>query len=145
MTSNLTSSQPLTKEVILDAPVPRVWNALTDREQLKQWCFDMNAFKPEPGFEFQFYGEKDGTKFLHLCKVLEAEPQKKMKWLWTYQTVPGETYVTFELFPQGNQTRLLLTHDNLESLPQDENYAKQNFAEGWNMILGELLPKFLQQ
>jgi uncharacterized protein YndB with AHSA1/START domain len=145
MTSNLTRSQPLTKEVILDAPVSRVWNALTDKEQLKQWCFDMNAFKPEPGFEFQFYGEKDGTKFLHLCKVLEAEPQKKMKWLWTYKDVPGETYVTFELFPQGDQTGLRLTHDNLESLPQDENYAKSNFVEGWNMILGELLPKFLQQ
>jgi uncharacterized protein YndB with AHSA1/START domain len=145
MTSNLTRSQPLTKEVILDAPVSRVWNALTDKEQLKQWCFDMNAFKPEPGFEFQFYGEKDGTKFLHLCKVLEAEPQKKMKWLWSYQGVAGETYVTFELFPQEDQTTLRLTHDNLESLPQDENYAKQNFVEGWNMILGELLPKFLQQ
>jgi uncharacterized protein YndB with AHSA1/START domain len=145
MTSNLTRSQPLTKEVILDAPVSRVWNALTDKEQLKQWCFDMNAFKPEPGFEFQFYGEKDGTKFLHLCKVLEAEPQKKMKWLWSYQGVAGETYVTFELFPQEDQTTLRLTHDNLESLPQDENYAKQNFVDGWNMILGELLPKFLQQ
>jgi uncharacterized protein YndB with AHSA1/START domain len=145
MTSNLTRSQPLTKEVILHAPVSRVWGTLTDKEQLKQWCFDMNAFKPEPGFEFQFYGEKDGTKFLHLCKVLEAEPQKKMKWLWTYKDVPGETYVTFELFPQGDQTGLRLTHDNLESLPQDENYAKSNFVEGWNMILGELLPKFLQQ
>jgi uncharacterized protein YndB with AHSA1/START domain len=145
MTSNLTRSQPLTKEVILDAPVSRVWNALTDKEQLKQWCFDMNAFKPEPGFEFQFYGEKDGTKFLHLCKVLEAEPQKKMKWLWSYHGVPGDTYVTFELFPQGDQTTLRLTHENLESLPQDENYAKQNFVDGWNMILGELLPKFLQQ
>jgi uncharacterized protein YndB with AHSA1/START domain len=145
MTSNLTRTQPLTKEITLDAPVSRVWNALTDKEQLKQWCFDMNAFKPEPGFEFQFYGEKDGTKFLHLCKVLEAEPQKKMKWLWSYQGVAGETYVTFELFPQEDQTTLRLTHDNLESLPQDENYAKQNFVEGWNMILGELLPKFLQQ
>jgi uncharacterized protein YndB with AHSA1/START domain len=145
MTSNLTRSQPLTKEVVLHAPVSRVWGALTEKEQLKQWCFDMHAFKPEPGFEFQFYGEKDGTKFLHLCKVLEAEPQKKMKGLWTYQDVPGETYVTFELFPQGDQTGLRLTHDNLESLPQDENYAKDNFVEGWNMILGELLPKFLQQ
>jgi len=145
MTSNLTRTQPLTKEITLDAPVSRVWNALTDKEQLKQWCFDMNAFKPEPGFEFQFYGEKDGTKFLHLCKVLEAEPQKKMKWLWSYQGVAGETYVTFELFPQEDQTTLRLTHDNLESLPQDENYAKQNFVDGWNMILGELLPKFLQQ
>ena len=103
----------------------------------------MDAFKPEPGFEFQFYGEKDGHKFLHLCKVLEVEVEKKMKWLWTYQDVPGDTYVSFELLPQGNQTKLRLTHEGLENLPQDENYAKQNFVEGWNMILGELLPKHL--
>jgi len=145
MTPNLTLTEPLVKEVTLDASPSKLWSALTDKEQLKQWCFDMNAFKPEAGFEFQFYGEKDGTRFLHLCKVLEVEPQKKMKWLWTYRDVPGETYVNFELFPQGDQTRLRLTHENLESLPQDVNYSKQNFVEGWNMILGELLPKFLQQ
>ncbi|MGZ3854502.1 MAG: SRPBCC family protein, partial [Flavisolibacter sp.] len=57
--------------------------------------------------------------------------------------VPGDTYVNYELTPLGNQTKLRLTHEGLEHLPQDENYAKQNFVEGWNMIIGELLPKFL--
>ena len=136
-------AEPLVKEVILDAPAFRVWQALTDKDELKQWCFEMEAFKPEEGFEFQFYGEKDGDKFLHLCKVLEVEVEKKMKWLWSYENVPGDTYVTFELFPQGDKTKLRLTHEGLDKLPQDENYAKQNFAEGWNMILGQLLPKHL--
>ena len=143
MIPNQTTAEPVVKEVILDAPVSRVWKALTDKEQLKQWCFDMNAFKAEPGFEFQFYGEKDGVKFLHLCKVLEVETERKMKWLWSYKDVPGDTYVTFELFPQGDQTRLRLTHEGLEKLPQDENYAKGNFVAGWNSILGKLLPNFL--
>jgi uncharacterized protein YndB with AHSA1/START domain len=145
MEQDQTLTEPVVKEVSLDAPVSRVWKALTNKNELKQWCFDMNAFEPKAGFEFQFYGEKDGHKFLHLCKVLEAEPQKKMKWLWSYQGVPGDTYVSFELFPQGNQTKLILTHEGLEKLPQDENYAKENFIGGWNMILGELLPKFLSE
>jgi uncharacterized protein YndB with AHSA1/START domain len=143
MAQNQNLAEPLVKEVVLDASVSRVWKALTDKDELKQWCFEMEAFQPEVGFEFRFYGEKDGYKFLHLCKVLEVEVEKKMKWLWSYKDVPGNTYVTFELFPQGNKTKLRLSHEGLEKLPQDENYAKQNFAEGWNMILGQLLPKHL--
>jgi hypothetical protein len=57
--------------------------------------------------------------------------------------VPGDTYVTFELSPQGDKTKLRLTHEGLEKLPQDENYAKQNFVAGWDAILGKLLPEFL--
>lgn len=140
-----TSAEPLVKEIILDAPVSRVWEALTSKDQLKQWCFEMDAFKPEPGFRFQFYGEKDGKKYLHLCRVIEVEPQKKMKWLWAYEEVPGDTWVTFELFPMGHQTKLRLTHEGLENLPQDEHYAKNNFSEGWNAILDKSLPGYLAQ
>lgn len=145
MPPNQTLSEPVVKEVMLDASTSEVWSALTDKDKLKQWCFDMNEFKPEVGFDFHFYGEKDGQKFLHLCKVIEAEPEKKMKWLWSYEGVPGDTYVSFELSPQTGQTKLRLTHQGLEQLPQDENYAKENFVAGWNMILGELLPKFLSE
>ena len=139
------SAGPVVKEVILNAPVSKVWQALTSRDELKQWCFDVNDFKPEKGFEFQFYGEKDAHKFLHLCKVMDVQTQKKMKWLWSYKDIPGHTYVTFELFPNDSQTKLRLTHEGLEKLPQDENYARGNFDEGWNMILGKLLPDFLSK
>lgn len=145
MSTSQTSFEPIIKEVVLNAPVSKVWQALTNKDELKQWCFDMNAFKLEEGFEFQFHGEKDGQKFLHVCKVVEVQPQKKMKWLWSYEDVPGDTFVTFELFPLDDETRLRLTHEGLEKLPQDENYAKGNFVEGWNMILGKLLPDFLSK
>lgn len=139
------SQEPIVKEVVLDATPSQVWKALTDKEEIKQWSFDMEAFEPREGFEFQFYGEKDGSKFLHLCRVLEAEKEKKMKWLWSYENVPGDTYVTFELFPEGNKTRLRLTHEGLEKLPQDNNYAKPNFEAGWSEIVGKLLPDHLQK
>ena len=145
MTAIQNMATPVVKEVILDAPVSRVWQALTDKEQLKQWCFEMDAFQPVEGFKFQFYGEKDGVQFLHLCEVLEVVTEKKIKWLWTYRDVPGDTYVSFELFPQGEQTRLRLTHEGLEKLPQDQNYAKPNFIAGWNEIIGVLLPNYLNR
>jgi uncharacterized protein YndB with AHSA1/START domain len=145
MAQDQTITEPLVKEVLLDAPVARVWQAITNKDELKQWSFEMNDFRPEVGFEFEFYGEKDGEKFLHLCKVLEVEPEKKIKWLWTYEDVEGETFVTFELFSEGKGTRLRLTHEGLENLPQDENYAKENFVAGWNDLLGQFLKDYLDK
>jgi uncharacterized protein YndB with AHSA1/START domain len=138
------TDKPIIKETTLDASPARVWRALTHKEELKQWCFDMNDFRPEAGFAFQFYGEKGDTKFLHLCRVIDAEKEKGMKWRWTYEGVPGETFVQFELIPQGEKTLLRLTHEGLDSLPQDENYARQNFVEGWNYILDRSLKEYLE-
>lgn len=138
------SNQPLVKEVLLDASPARVWKALTDREELKQWSFEMDKFEPVEGFEFTFYGEKDGVKFKHLCRVMEVVKERKMKWLWSYENVPGDTYVTFELFPEGDKTRLKLTHEGLEKLPQDENYARPNFEAGWNDLIGTLIKKHVE-
>ena len=144
MIQNQTITEPLIKEVVLDAPISRVWKAITNKDDLSKWSFEMKEFKPEPGFEFQFYGEKDGVKYLHLCRVIEIEKEKKMKWLWTYKDTEGDTFVTFELFPEGEKTRLRLTHEGLENLPQDEKYAKHNFVAGWESLLNSSLKKFLE-
>ena len=145
MIQNQTITEPLIKEVVLDASIPRVWKAITNKDDLSKWSFEMKEFKPEVGFEFQFYGDKDGVKFLHLCKVVEVVKEKKIKWLWTYKDVKGDTFVTFELFPEGEKTRLRLTHEGLENLPQDENYAKHNFEEGWNSLLHSSLKNYLEK
>lgn len=139
------ASYPLVKEVMIDAPVELVWQAITSKEKLKQWCFDMDVFRPEAGFEFSFYGEKDCEKFQHLCKVVEVDPEKKMTWLWTYADQPGDTFVTFELQPVGEKTKLSLTHSGLENLPQNVHYAMENFEAGWSELLGKSLPGYLQR
>src|SRR5215212_1536582 len=137
MNMNEMAATPLVKEVVLDAPVDKVWKALTEKDQMKQWYFDLAEFKPEVGFEFQFYGEKDGTKFLHLCKIKEVITNKKLSHTWTYEShLEAETLVTWELFPENGKTRLRLTHEGLEKLPQDPNYARENFVQGWDAILG---------
>lgn len=143
MQSDQTLSAPVVKEVLLEAPASRVWKALTNKEELRQWCFDMDAFEPVEGFEFHFYGENEGVKFLHNCRVIEVKIERLMKWLWSYEGIPGDTYVTFELFPEGEKTRLKLTHEGLEKLPQDKNYRKENFEGGWNEIIGKLLVDYL--
>lgn len=138
--------KPFVMERTYDAPISKVWKALTDKDEMKQWYFDLAEFKPETGFEFQFYGEgHKGEKYLHLCKISEVVPGKKLTYSWRYDGYEGNSYVTFELFEEGDKTRLKLTHEGLETFPQNNpDFAKESFAEGWTHIIGVSLPGFVE-
>ncbi len=134
-------------ERIYNSPVEKVWKALTDKDQMKQWYFDIPGFKAEAGFEFQFYGEgRKGEKYLHLCKITEATPLKKLQYSWRYEGHQGISFVTFELFQEKNGTRLKLTHEGLETFPANNpDFTKESFAEGWTFITGKLLKEFVEK
>lgn len=68
---------PLIAEQIYDAPAEKIWLALTDKNEMKQWYFDVDDFEPEVGFRFHFTGENEGRKFLHICMVTEAVSDKR--------------------------------------------------------------------
>ena len=128
-----------------NAPVERVWNALTDKNAMKQWYFDIQEFRAEPGFEFSFDGQNEGRIYVHLCQVTEVIKEKKLTYSWRYQGYEGISYVTFELFPEGKGTRLKLTHTGLETFPQDlPDFRKENFVAGWTEITGSLLKNFVE-
>src|SRR5215467_14731535 len=104
-------------ERTLDAPVAKVWKALTDIDQMRQWYFDLKEFKPQVGFEFGFVVEHEGHTYDHRCKVTEVLPQKKIAYTWRYHGHEGNSLVTIELFRDGTKTKLKLTHTGLESFP----------------------------
>jgi uncharacterized protein YndB with AHSA1/START domain len=139
--------EPFVIERTFNAPVERVWKAITSKEDMKQWYFDLTEFKPETGFEFQFEGGDECNRYLHLCRVTEVIPGKKLTYSWRYDGFPGNSFVTFELFTEGAKTRLKLTHEGLESFAAGNNPAldKKNFAEGWNHIIGTSLGEFLEK
>jgi uncharacterized protein YndB with AHSA1/START domain len=138
---------PVIKEVLLNAPASKVWNAITDKKEMKQWYFDLAEFKPEVGFEFQFYGGDEKKQWLHLCKVTEAITGKKLTSSWKYDGYGGISYVAFELFPEGSKTRLKLTHSGLESFPVDEvpEFNRENFEAGWESIICTSLKDFFEK
>jgi uncharacterized protein YndB with AHSA1/START domain len=139
-------NEPFVIERTYNAPVSRVWKAITDRDQMKQWYFNIPEFKAEKGFEFQFYGaDGDCNGYLHLCKILEVVPNKKLSHTWTYEKVPGESVVTIELFDEDGKTRLRLTHEGLETFPDTlPLFSRESFAEGWTEIIGTSLPDFVE-
>lgn len=139
------NTSPLTVERTFHAPASRIWEAISDKDKMKQWYFDIDSFKPEVGFEFQFWGESDDKKYLHLCKIMEAVKEKKLSHTWTYKDYPGKSYVTWELFPGGDKTRVVLTHSGLETFPQDSpDFKRESFEAGWTHILGTSLKKFVE-
>lgn len=127
--------------------VSRLWNALTDPEEFKNWYFKLPGFKPEVGYEFEFMGGRPGgIQYRHLCVVTESIKEKKLVYSWRYDGYEGISYVTWELFPEGNSTRLKLTHAGLETFPKSNpDLAAKNFAEGWTGIIGKSLVKYLSE
>jgi uncharacterized protein YndB with AHSA1/START domain len=138
-------NEPFVIERTYNAPIETVWKAITDRDDMKKWYFDLAAFKPEPGFEFQFLAGDNKTKYLHLCKITEVVAGKKLTYSWRYDGYEGNSFVTFELFAEGNKTKLKLTHAGLETFPaSNPGFAKENFVAGWNYIIGTALPAFVE-
>jgi uncharacterized protein YndB with AHSA1/START domain len=144
MTTDNKVAQGVSLERTFNAPVERVWQALTDVEEMRQWYFELKEFKPEVGFEFEFVVEHEGMKYHHLCRVAEVVPERKIAYSWRYKDEPGNSLVTFQLVPEGNQTKLRLTHNGLETFPDTSSFARKNFEAGWTSITKEL-EQFLER
>ena len=141
------SNAPFVIEKIYNAPASKVWKAITDVKDMKQWYFDLPDFKAEVGFEFTFTAGPEDKLYTHLCKVTEVVPGKKLTYTWRYEGYEGNSAVTFELFPEGEKTRLKLTHTGLDTFPsaKDPNFARESFAAGWTDIIGRSLREFVEK
>lgn len=140
-------SESILIEQTYQAPTSMVWKALTDKDEMKLWYFDLPEFKPLVNCEFQFMGgPAEDRQYKHICQVTEVISDKKIAYSWRYEGYPGNTLVTFELYDEGDQTKLKLTHEGLETFPaENPDLAKENFVVGWNWIIGTSLKEFLDK
>ncbi len=138
--------EPLLVEKLLHASAERVWQAITDKEQMKIWYFDIPVFRPEVGFEFEFYGtDSECREYLHKCKITALIPLQKLTYSWQYDGMAGISFVTFELVAKGDKTLLRLTHRGLGSFPTDNPavFGRDSFNEGWTTFITVVLPDYL--
>jgi len=145
MTTKTEMADAVIVERTLNAPVAKVWRALTDVDRMRQWYFDLKEFKPEVGFEFEFVVEHEGNRYHHLCRITEVIPEKKIAYNWRYKGEPGDSLVTFELFADGDKTTVKVTHTGIETFPKTPAYARKNFEAGWTSIIGTELKKFVER
>ena len=139
-------NEPLVIERIIDAPIDLVWKSLTDIELLKLWLPFFPAFKAEVGFEIRFLLGRDADhQYLHICEVTEVIKRKKLTYSWRYDGYKGNSFVTYELFPEGKKTKVILTHRITEPFQEDNpDFAESNFKEGWTYTI-EGLKTFVEK
>lgn len=132
-------------ERVLDAPAETVWRYLTESELRRQWF--MGGTDATAGGEFELiidhdnlseddvpypesYASAKGARFTD--KVLRFEPPRLLE-----TTFGGDKgIVTYELYPQGDGTRLVLTHSGIRS-----PVGFQDFGGGWTSHLAVLQEK----
>ena len=141
-----TAPDTIRLERLLDAPVDIVWRYLTEGELRAQWFAGGSDAVGEGDFDLVFdhdrlsadevpypeaYAKHKGA--VSHEKVVRFEP----KHVLAYTFGEGRNGIaTFELFPEGERTRLVLTHSGIQSPTGD-----QDFGAGWNSHLTVLAEK----
>jgi uncharacterized protein YndB with AHSA1/START domain len=138
-------AEPFVIERTYNATVDKVWQAITDKDKMKEWYFTLEEFKPEVGFEFRFVGGSEEKQYQHICRITEVITCQKLTHSWQYEGYPGESFVTFEIFDEGAKTRLKLTHSGLESFPNEKDFAVESFTAGWTYLIGKSLLEYLKK
>jgi uncharacterized protein YndB with AHSA1/START domain len=109
----------------LPDPPAVVWQALTDREQLRSWFptdLIVDGGRWEVGATIRFPFPPEVMDLTLIGEVLEVDEPNVLAYTW------GEDALRFELSPEGDGTRLVL----VDELPP---HAAARNAAGWENCL----------
>ena len=141
----MNTTDPIVKEILIKGTPAQVWSAITNKDEMKKWYFDLKEFRAEVGFRFEFWGGTEEKQYLHKCEIKEVIPNQKLSYSWLYEGYKGESLVTFEIIPQGKETLVRLTHEGLHTFPaENKDFAKHNFDGGWEAIIRDSLKNHVE-
>ncbi|GAB3899572.1 SRPBCC domain-containing protein [Larkinella knui] len=133
----------LIKEFIYKAPPEKLWQALTQVDQMKEWYFpQLQKFEPVVGYPFQF--EDDHQAYQKEWIVTNVIEGKTLAHSWAYKGYSGRSEVLFDLVEVENGTKLSVTQTGLESFPDHPHFKRERFEWGWEMLLGHNLRQLLE-
>jgi uncharacterized protein YndB with AHSA1/START domain len=122
------------KEIVIDAPVAKVWEHITDPQKIAGWLMP-NDFEPNVGKHFVLDCQEQGKVS---CVVKELIPQQKLVYSFQSKVTKIETLVTITLAREGKSTRLTLVHSGWDALPPNEQDIADTFDGGWGSGLEKL-------
>lgn len=139
------SEPPVIVEQILNAGIEEVWASITVKDHMIKWFFDnIPSFEAVVGFQTRFMVSTEERTFPHIWTISEVEINKKISYNWKYEGYAGDSFVHFELFPEGDKTLLHLTTEVIEDFSDDiPEFKRESCEGGWNYFIKESLPKYL--
>jgi uncharacterized protein YndB with AHSA1/START domain len=128
------------RSIAIDAPIERVWEAVTTPDLIKQWFFGVDTETDwEKGSPIIHRGEYQGKPYEDKGTILEIEaPRLLVHTHWSPASgVPDapENYerVTWELAERDDGTELTIRESNLAS-----EEAKAASEQSWKVVLDNL-------
>jgi uncharacterized protein YndB with AHSA1/START domain len=143
----MTVSDQIEREVVIDAPVERVWELVTEAEHLGRWFGDAGAeVDLRPGGAMALRWSEYGTS---RGRIEAVEPHRLFAFRWAPFKDPGgldptegnSTRVEFTLSAEGRGTRLRVVESGFALLDTSDEQRRENLdgnTEGWRIELGEL-------
>ena len=130
----------ITRSIDINAPIDRVWKALTEADLIAQWFGDACEFDAVPGGGGYFGWAQHGK---HRVVVEHVEAPRVLVYRWAQaadaEPVPGNsTVVRFELTEIDGGTRLDLVETGFENL-EDPQASLADNTGGWTAELAELV------
>jgi uncharacterized protein YndB with AHSA1/START domain len=135
------------REIVIAAPVERVWALLTEAEHLGRWFGDAGAeVDLRPGGAMALTWADSGTQ---RGRVVAVEPPNRFAFRWApFKDPAGDepaegnsTLVEFSLAADAEGTRLRVIETGFAGLATSEGQRTKNHAsntKGWAEELGEL-------
>ncbi|HEY1603996.1 MAG TPA: SRPBCC domain-containing protein [Allosphingosinicella sp.] len=122
-------SPALRFERMLAKPPAAVWTVLTEPESIARWLTKAEV-EPRAGgrFHLDFH---DGQSIVD-GRITRWEPERLLEYGWPEKNANGNSLLRWELFPDGEGTRLVLTHR------LDAGGDLADFASGWHWHLDAL-------
>ena len=123
----------------LKAAPERVWRALTQADELKQWFYPTAEFKVlrteadlKVGGRFNIVVKSPDGETHDVSGVYrEIVPNRKLVHTWAWKSTPErESVVTIELRAAGGGTELTLRHEQFA-----DEQARDRHQHGWNGCL----------
>lgn len=139
--------EPIVVEQIYEAPLEKVWEAISVRDKMTRWFFpNIPSFEPVVGFETRFVIQVEDRTFPHLWKLTEVIPLKKLAYEWQFEGYPGRGISVFELGEEWQGTKLRLTFTVLEKFPDNiPEFKRESGVAGWNYFIRESLKEYLEE
>lgn len=84
------NAEPIIVEQTFRAPSERVWDAISNKDQMRKWFFEsINDFVPKVGFYTTFNVSSGDKNYLHVWRAMEAVPNRRLTLEWQYGGIQG--------------------------------------------------------